>query len=154
MEKITFIEKIKNTEREVVLGLLAPKIGSPILRRETPNFCLRGERQLKFWEVGWIFCATFRYFFSWQLWTSFFISPCGLGSLVLGSCMFFLLSFWVDGLPAGLTCPGTKNQRMYFSDFRLELGTPYVSARNLEWNEKPNKELIKIIQEFFFSFFF
>ena len=64
MEKITFIQKKKNTEREVVLGLLAPKIGSPILRRETLSFCLRGERQLKFWEVGWIFCATFRYFYS------------------------------------------------------------------------------------------
>ena len=67
--------------------------------------------------------------------------------------MFFLLSFWVDGLPAGLTCSDAKNQRMYFSDFRLELGTPYVSTRNLECNEKPNKELIKIIQEFFFHFF-
>ena len=96
MEKITFIEKIKNTEREVVL---APKIGSPILRRrETLNFCLRGERQLKFWEVGWIFCATIRYFIltvdSCGLFLFFyFFSPCGVGTWYLAvACSSYSVS--------------------------------------------------------------
>lgn len=77
--------------------------------------------------------------------------------MVLGSCMLFLLCFWVDGLPAGLTCPRSENQRMYYLTFywNLELHTsPQITETNLEWNEKPNKELLKVIQDFFFFSFF
>ena len=144
MEKITFIEKIKNTEREVVL---APKIGSPILRRrETLNFCLRGERQLKFWEVGWIFCATnpLFYFDSWQLWTFFyFIFFFHLVELVLGTWQLHALitqflgrwaTCWVD-------LSTFWESENVLSDFLLELGTPYVSTDNrnesrMEWKTK------------------
>lgn len=77
--------------------------------------------------------------------------------MVLGSCMLFLLSSGVDGLPAGLTCPRSENQRMYYLTFywNLELHTsPQITETNLEWNEKPNKELLKVIQDFFFFSFF
>ena len=143
MEKITFIEKIKNTEREVVL---APKIGSPILRRrETLNFCLRGERQLKFWEVGWIFCATYRYFI-------LTVDSCGLFlffiffnlvELVHGTWQLhaLLAQFWGRWATCWVDLSAFWESENVLSDFLLELGTPYVSTDNrnesrMEWKTK------------------
>ena len=160
MEKITFIEKNK---KHGTWGSFGSKNWESNFEEEgNAEFLSAWGAPIKILggRMDFLCHLLLFYFDSWQLWTfSIFLFFFTLWSwyMVLGSCMLFLLSSGVDGLPAGLTCPRSENQRMYYLTFywNLELHTsPQITETNLEWNEKPNKELLKVIQDFFFFHFF